>query len=130
MSLKLIPRVTAAFIVLALILSLIAVPAAMSGPMVRLRLKVTPQAAIAPAAISIMAFRTPDPGDRAWIVSLLRDGDDIADFTSEISVEGLDGDILKRITWEGIGEGQYQVLSCVRPALVCASARLVITAAP
>lgn len=99
-----------------------------AGP--RLQLRVRPQVAIDPASISIMAFRTPAADDRAWIISLLRDGDDIADRTSEVSVEGLDGDTLKRLTWEGIAEGSYTVLSCVRPALVCATAPLVVRGLP
>lgn len=93
-----------------------------------MRIRVTPQVGTAPAEITVLAFRAPEASDRTWTVTLEQDGLEDPLMTSEISVEGLDGDIVKRLHWGPLAEGQYTVVSCVAPRLACARARVVVSA--
>jgi hypothetical protein len=87
---------------------------------------VVPQTAIAPAALTVVSFRTPHADDRNWVVQLLADGDDIPTISSERSVEGLEGTTSLRLFWDDVAAGTYTVSSCVVPAGSCATAAVVI----
>jgi hypothetical protein len=98
----------------------------------RLTLKVTPQVAFEPGEIAIIATRKPDPTDRLWTISLVLDGEDeqFPLISSAVSLEGENGDLLKRLHWDHIPAGNYWVLSCVAPGPACARTRLLVTAPP
>lgn len=91
------------------------------------RVRVTPQVGTAPAEITVLAFRSPDPTDRAWRITLEQDGFEDPLMTSETSVAGLDGDLVKRLHWGPLAEGTYTVVSCVAPRAACARVPVVIS---
>lgn len=90
----------------------------------------TPQVGTEPAEITVLAYRWPEATDRTWTITLEQDGFEDPLMTSEITVEGLDGDIVKRLHWGPLAEGQYTVVSCVAPRAACARTRVVIGAPP
>lgn len=76
----------------------------------------------------VLSFRTPHPSDRTWTLGLYRQGEDLPEIHSEVSVEGVDGDTARRAVWQVPGAGEFDVVSCVLPEGGCS--RLSLTVQP
>ncbi len=91
------------------------------------KLRLSRQVGPAPLELTVLAYRYPDPADRSWRTTLERDGDDDPLIVSENSVEGLTGDIVKRLHWTVSEAGDYTVTTCIVPRGACATARLAVS---